>query len=127
MTSKRKTTKSSTTSGWKKIPTRGRVSVFFHVSPHSSKVRASPTSLYPLDLDEDGIEIEYDADGNPLAPSKDRYIDPLPALDHSEIRYPPFEKNFYNEHADIAGLSNIQVRFIFSFANPLDDNQCLLW
>merc|ERR1719210_1535001 len=53
--------------------------------------------------------IEYDADGNPIAPLKPKYIDPLQPIDHKEIDYQPFEKNFYNEHSDIASLSNIQV------------------
>ena len=40
--------------------------------------------------------IEYDADGNPIAPIKPKYIDPLPPIDHNAIDYKPFEKNFYN-------------------------------
>ena len=36
-------------------------------------------------------------------------IDPLPPIDHSEIKYAPFEKNFYAEHEDIRSLSNDQV------------------
>ena len=59
--------------------------------------------------DDDDVDIEYDADGNPIAPAKSKYIDPLPPIDHSKIEYKPFEKNFYNEHPDIAGLSPIQV------------------
>lgn len=51
------------------------------------------------------IEIEYDEDGNPIAPPKRRDIDPLPAIEHSEIEYAPFEKNFYTQHEDIAKLS----------------------
>lgn len=54
-------------------------------------------------------EIEYDEDGNPIAPPRKREIDPLPAIDHSEIEYKPFEKNFYTEHEDIANLSRSQV------------------
>ena len=61
--------------------------------------------------EEEAMGIEYDADGNPIAPLKPKYIDPLPPIDHKEIDYQPFEKNFYNEHSDIASLSNIQVRF----------------
>jgi ATP-dependent RNA helicase DDX42 len=59
--------------------------------------------------DEDG-DVEYDADGNPIAPVRSKFIDPLPPIDHSLIAYKPFEKNFYVEHTDIAGLSPIQVR-----------------
>ena len=65
-----------------------------------------------LAADEDDVDIEYDADGNPIAPVKSKYIDPLPPIDHSKIDYKPFEKNFYNEHPDIAGLSPIQVNFL---------------
>lgn len=54
-------------------------------------------------------EIEYDEDGNPIAPARRRDIDPLPPIDHSEIKYEPFEKNFYTQHEDIAALSRSQV------------------
>lgn len=54
-------------------------------------------------------EIEYDEDGNPIAPPRKREIDPLPAIDHSEIEYKPFEKNFYSPHEDIGSLSRSQV------------------
>lgn len=60
-------------------------------------------------VDDDDVDIEYDADGNPIAPAKSKYIDPLPPIDHSKIEYKPYEKNFYTEHTDIAGLSPIQV------------------
>lgn len=50
-------------------------------------------------------KIEYDDDGNPILPSK-KLINPLPMVYHSEIDYPPFEKNFYQEHEDIRKLSN---------------------
>nr|XP_053636381.1 ATP-dependent RNA helicase DDX42-like [Cherax quadricarinatus] len=54
-------------------------------------------------------EIEYDEDGNPIAPKKPKYIDPLPPIDHSTIEYSEFTKNFYQEHEDIAALSPSQV------------------
>lgn len=54
-------------------------------------------------------EIEYDEDGNPIAPPRKREIDPLPSIDHSEIEYKPFEKNFYTPHEDISALSRSQV------------------
>lgn len=65
----------------------------------------------PLHNGDDGsdIEIEYDADGNPLAPAKKKYIDPLPPIDHSEILYEPFEKNFYTPHEEIEALEPHQV------------------
>ncbi|VEL27852.1 unnamed protein product [Protopolystoma xenopodis] len=36
-------------------------------------------------------------------------IDPLPPIDHSVIKYPPFTKNFYVEHPDISQLSTVGV------------------
>jgi len=57
----------------------------------------------------DEIDLEYDADGNPIAPLVSKYIDPLPPIDHSSIQYLPYTKNFYEEHPDIVGLSKIQV------------------
>jgi ATP-dependent RNA helicase DDX42 len=38
-----------------------------------------------------------------------QHIDPLPPIDHSEIQYAPFEKNFYVAHEDIRNLSDDQV------------------
>lgn len=52
-----------------------------------------------------GDELEYDEDGNPIAPAKKRFIDPLPPIDHSEIKYEPFEKNFYAIHDEIAAMN----------------------
>ena len=60
-------------------------------------------------VDEDDNDIEYDADGNPIVPMKDKHIDPLEALDHTQIEYQAFEKSFYTEHPDIVGLSPIQI------------------
>ncbi|XP_017886041.1 ATP-dependent RNA helicase DDX42 [Ceratina calcarata] len=59
--------------------------------------------------EESDQEIEYDEDGNPIAPPKKKDIDPLPPIDHSEIQYEPFEKNFYNVHDEIASLSKQQI------------------
>lgn len=36
-------------------------------------------------------------------------IDPLPPIDHSDIDYENFERNFYEEHLDIAKLSEQEV------------------
>ncbi|KAL4702621.1 hypothetical protein ACJJTC_013042 [Scirpophaga incertulas] len=65
----------------------------------------------PLGTADDGsdVEIEYDEDGNPIAPTKKKFIDPLPPIDHSEIQYEPFEKNFYTPHEDIEILTHQQV------------------
>ena len=72
--------------------------MFFQENPNAGRT-----------IDEDELDIEYDEDGNPIAPMKSKHIDPLAALDHTQIEYQPFEKNFYSEHPDIAGLSPIQV------------------
>ncbi|XP_075978370.1 ATP-dependent RNA helicase DDX42 [Anticarsia gemmatalis] len=65
----------------------------------------------PLNHGDDGsdVEIEYDEDGNPIPPPKKKFIDPLPPIDHSEIEYEPFEKNFYTPHEDIESLTTQQV------------------
>ncbi|ODN05903.1 ATP-dependent RNA helicase DDX42 [Orchesella cincta] len=59
--------------------------------------------------EESDNDLEYDEDGNPIAPKKSKYIDPLPPIDHSLIEYAPFEKNFYEEHPDIEKLTDQQV------------------
>ncbi|XP_043910892.1 ATP-dependent RNA helicase DDX42 [Protopterus annectens] len=58
--------------------------------------------------EEEEDNVEYDSDGNPIAVIK-KIIDPLPPIDHSEIEYSPFEKNFYIEHDEIANLTAQQV------------------
>lgn len=43
-------------------------------------------------------------------------IDPLPDVDHSQIQYPVFNKNFYEEHEDIKSVlfqSNSTNTFVF--------------
>lgn len=62
-------------------------------------------------LQDDGsdVEIEYDQDGNPIVKITKKIIDPLPPMDHSEINYEPFEKNFYTIHEDIAALDKDKV------------------
>ena len=40
---------------------------------------------------------------------KKRAIDPLPPLDHSEIEYEDFAKDFYEEAPDIAAMTDEQV------------------
>lgn len=59
--------------------------------------------------DDDDVEMEYDAEGNAIIPEKMKIIDPLPPIDHSEITYSEFEKNFYEEHEEISQLSDSQV------------------
>lgn len=58
--------------------------------------------------DSDSEQIEYDEEGNPIK-LKQKHIDPLPPIDHSTITYPPFEKNFYEEHDEIKNLSLDQI------------------
>ncbi|XKL60783.1 hypothetical protein PGB90_007840 [Kerria lacca] len=65
-----------------------------------------------LQEDESDYEIEYDEDGNPIAPKKSKIIDPLPPIDHSTIDYQPFEKNFYAVHEEIARLTKEQVKML---------------
>lgn len=55
-----------------------------------------------------GDELEYDEDGNPIAPARKRFIDPLPPIDHTQIEYKPFEKNFYIIHDEISALTKVQ-------------------
>lgn len=59
--------------------------------------------------EESDAELEYDEDGNPVAPPKNKDIDPLPPIDHSLIEYLDFEKNFYSVHSDIITLSSHKV------------------
>ncbi|KAI1896395.1 hypothetical protein AGOR_G00094340 [Albula goreensis] len=67
----------------------------------------NPTAGLTQDEEEDNID--YDSDGNPIAPATKKIIMPLPPIDHSEIDYPPFEKNFFNEHEELNSLTPIQV------------------
>lgn len=46
--------------------------------------------------------LEYDSDDNAIVLDK-RKIEPIPALDHSEIDYEPFSKDFYEEKESISG------------------------
>ncbi|XP_073539197.1 ATP-dependent RNA helicase DDX42 [Phyllobates terribilis] len=63
----------------------------------------NPTAGLQPEEEEDNLE--YDSDGNPIASSTKRIIDPLPPIDHTEIEYAPFEKNFYEEHEEITSLT----------------------
>uniref|UniRef100_A0A8C1MYQ8 ATP-dependent RNA helicase DDX42 n=1 Tax=Cyprinus carpio TaxID=7962 RepID=A0A8C1MYQ8_CYPCA len=62
-----------------------------------------------LTQEEDEEEVDYDSDGNPIAPTTKKIILPLPPIDHSEIDYPPFEKNFYIEHEELSSLTEAGV------------------
>ncbi|GMH40606.1 hypothetical protein BSKO_08510 [Bryopsis sp. KO-2023] len=54
-----------------------------------------------------GVDMEYDSDDNPIV--KKRAIEPLPALDHSEIEYPEFAKDFYDVHREVAKMTDEQL------------------
>ncbi|XP_029365253.1 ATP-dependent RNA helicase DDX42 [Echeneis naucrates] len=62
-----------------------------------------------LTQEEEEENIDYDSDGNPIASTTKKIIMPLPPIDHSEIDYPAFEKNFYNEHEELSSLTGTQV------------------
>uniref|UniRef100_A0A673ID42 ATP-dependent RNA helicase DDX42 n=1 Tax=Sinocyclocheilus rhinocerous TaxID=307959 RepID=A0A673ID42_9TELE len=62
-----------------------------------------------LTQEEDEEEVDYDSDGNPIAPTTKKIIMPLPPIDHSEVDYPPFEKNFYIEHEELSSLTEAGV------------------
>uniref|UniRef100_A0A803LF34 RNA helicase n=1 Tax=Chenopodium quinoa TaxID=63459 RepID=A0A803LF34_CHEQI len=52
--------------------------------------------------------VEYDSDDNPVVLDK-RKIEPITALDHSEIDYEAFNKDFYEEKPSISGMSEQDV------------------
>lgn len=52
--------------------------------------------------------VEYDSDDNPIVLDKKK-IEPIPALDHSEIEYEAFDKDFYEEKPSISGMSEQEV------------------
>ncbi|CAI8017258.1 ATP-dependent RNA helicase DDX42 [Geodia barretti] len=59
--------------------------------------------------DED-IELDYDSDGYPIIPDRAKVVDPLPPVDHSEIEYPSFTRDFYSEHNEISTLTSAEVK-----------------
>lgn len=54
-------------------------------------------------------DVQYDSDGNPIPAEHSKIIEPLPPIDHSDIDYEPFERNFYEEHEEIKALTASQV------------------
>ncbi|XP_047212890.1 ATP-dependent RNA helicase DDX42-like [Girardinichthys multiradiatus] len=62
-----------------------------------------------LTQEEEEENVDYDSDGNPIPSTTKKIIMPLPPIDHSEIDYPPFEKNFYNEHEELSSLTGSQI------------------
>lgn len=70
------------------------------------KAKKPLDDIESADIDEHQDMIEYDMDGNVIGVRrKKKEIDPLPAIDHSTITYGTFERNFYQEHDDIRGLT----------------------
>ncbi|XP_015782124.1 ATP-dependent RNA helicase DDX42 [Tetranychus urticae] len=68
----------------------------------------NPRAGLDLNFDEEEDDlVEYDDQGNPILNRKKlKFIDPLPACDHSKIGYKPFVKNFYIEHEEIQSLND---------------------
>jgi len=63
----------------------------------------------------------FDSEGNLVPVKKD--VEPLAPIDHSKITYQSIEKALYEEHPDIAALSEQQVilfinLFIFQKSGP---------
>lgn len=52
--------------------------------------------------------IDYDSDDNPIVIDKKK-IEPIAPLDHTEIDYEPFTKDFYEETPSISGMSEQDV------------------
>lgn len=53
---------------------------------------------------------EYDSDDNLIVPDRlGKNIEPLKPLDHDQIEYPEFNKDFYEPAAEIATLTEAQV------------------
>lgn len=53
--------------------------------------------------------VEYDSDDNPIVTIDRKKIEPIPALNHEEIDYEPFNKDFYEEAPSISGMSEQDV------------------
>ena len=79
-------------------------------------------SSYLEDVDEstatvDGADVPYDSEGFPISDSvkkdgeKSR-IEPLPALDHTQVSYRPFRKNFYKESVELSSLTETDVSIL---------------
>ncbi|KAL9269967.1 DEAD-box ATP-dependent RNA helicase 24-like protein [Drosera capensis] len=52
--------------------------------------------------------LEYDEEDNPVVVDR-RRIEPIPALDHGDVDYEPFCKDFYEEKPEISGMSEQDV------------------
>eukprot|EP01119_Soliformovum_irregulare_P015579 TRINITY_DN4398_c0_g1_i3.p1 TRINITY_DN4398_c0_g1~~TRINITY_DN4398_c0_g1_i3.p1 ORF type:complete len:427 (+),score=98.50 TRINITY_DN4398_c0_g1_i3:91-1371(+) len=70
------------------------------------KGHASSTSAPILDDSGHPIDVEdYDSDD----PNRKKEVPILPPIDHASIEYPEFNKNFYEEHPDIAKMTEEEV------------------
>jgi len=58
--------------------------------------------------EEEGEEFEYDSDDN-LVVERKREIEQLPPLDHSQIEYAAFKRDFYVEPEEVAQMSESEV------------------
>ncbi|XP_024920040.1 ATP-dependent RNA helicase DDX42 isoform X2 [Cynoglossus semilaevis] len=67
----------------------------------------NPTAGLTQEEEEDNID--YDSDGNPIPSTTKKIILPLPPIDHTEIEYAPFVKNFYDEHEELSSLTGAEV------------------
>ncbi|CAD8106497.1 unnamed protein product [Paramecium sonneborni] len=61
---------------------------------------------------EDSMPSDIEVDEIEEAEKKKKNIEPLQAIDHSQIQYEEFETNFYQEHEEIANLNIGQVEKI---------------
>uniref|UniRef100_A0A1I8GU29 RNA helicase n=1 Tax=Macrostomum lignano TaxID=282301 RepID=A0A1I8GU29_9PLAT len=52
---------------------------------------------------------EYDNEGNIVERAGHKEIDPLPPVDHSQVQYAPFERNFYTPHPEVAAMKPEQA------------------
>lgn len=57
-------------------------------------------------------EVDFEA----LRKQKKKKIEPLAAIDHTSVKYPPFNKVFYEEHEQIKALSEEQIRKLRYFS-----------
>lgn len=57
----------------------------------------------------DAGSIEYDSDDNAIITVDKKKIEPLAPLDHGDIDYEPFNKDFYEEKPSISGMSQEDV------------------
>ncbi|KAL3688731.1 hypothetical protein R1sor_015040 [Riccia sorocarpa] len=67
----------------------------------------------------DSGTVDYDSDDNPVVTLDKRKIEPLPHLDHDDIDYEPFNKDFYEESDAISGMTEEEVT---SYRNSLSIN-----